>query len=310
VKDFFISYNKADKAWAEWIAWQLEEAGYTTIIQAWDFRPGENFVLEMQKAAEEAEHTLAVLSPDYLKALYTQPEWTAAFAPDPTGKTRTLLPVHVRVCELKGLLSQIIYIDLVSLTETAARDTLLQGISQKERMKPSTPPAFPLHSIAEQPAFPGYAPIKTDHRNQAMHKDKPVIPGGNRNISIKGDVIGSVLNQSNISGSVSVSIQQLANQDDPNVQAIKDLLTQLQTRLEQSQLPQQDKADALEEVKTLAEAARSPTDPKQQGLGRRTLRYFEGLLNGLSKANQAADDISGLVELMGKVGDAFDKLWS
>lgn len=27
-----ISYNRADKAWAEWIAWQLEDAGYTTLI--------------------------------------------------------------------------------------------------------------------------------------------------------------------------------------------------------------------------------------------------------------------------------------
>jgi hypothetical protein len=24
VKDFFISYNQADRAWAEWIAWELE----------------------------------------------------------------------------------------------------------------------------------------------------------------------------------------------------------------------------------------------------------------------------------------------
>lgn len=29
MKDFFISYNSADRTWAEWIAWQLEEAGYT-----------------------------------------------------------------------------------------------------------------------------------------------------------------------------------------------------------------------------------------------------------------------------------------
>ena len=36
-KDFFISHNKADKAWAEWIAWELEAAGYSTILQAWDF---------------------------------------------------------------------------------------------------------------------------------------------------------------------------------------------------------------------------------------------------------------------------------
>lgn len=46
MKDFFVSYNKADRRWAEWVAWQLEEAGYTTMLQAWDLRPGSSFVLE------------------------------------------------------------------------------------------------------------------------------------------------------------------------------------------------------------------------------------------------------------------------
>ena len=114
--DFFISYNKADRAWAEWIAWQVEQAGYKTIVQAWDFRPGSNFVLEMQRAASEAERTIAVLSPDYLTALLTQPEWTAAFAKDPTGIKGTLLPVRVRKCDLEGLLPQIVHIDLAGLT--------------------------------------------------------------------------------------------------------------------------------------------------------------------------------------------------
>ena len=56
-KDFFISYNKADREWAEWIAWQLEEAGYTTVIQSWDFSPGRNFILEMDKATKAAKRT-------------------------------------------------------------------------------------------------------------------------------------------------------------------------------------------------------------------------------------------------------------
>ena len=86
MKDFFISYNSADKNRAEWIAWQLEEASYTTIIQAWDFGPGENFVLAMQRAATEAKRTIAVLSPDYLTAQFTAPEWAAAFVQDPTGQ--------------------------------------------------------------------------------------------------------------------------------------------------------------------------------------------------------------------------------
>ncbi len=57
-KDFFISYNSADKAWAEWIAWQLEEAKFTTIIRSWDFRPGSHLVQEMDRAAQEAQRTI------------------------------------------------------------------------------------------------------------------------------------------------------------------------------------------------------------------------------------------------------------
>ena len=52
---FFISYTGADRVWAEWIAWQLEEDGYQVKIQAWDFSPGGNFVVEMQKATVECE---------------------------------------------------------------------------------------------------------------------------------------------------------------------------------------------------------------------------------------------------------------
>jgi TIR domain len=25
---FFVSYTSADRTWAEWVAWQLEQAGY------------------------------------------------------------------------------------------------------------------------------------------------------------------------------------------------------------------------------------------------------------------------------------------
>ncbi len=122
MKDFFISYNSADRTWAEWIAWQLEEAGYTTVLQAWDFRPGSNFVLEMQRATTEAERTIAVLSPDYLGARFTQPEWAAAFAQDPTGEKGTLLPVRVRECDLKGLLPQSVTLKIPFIAITAARD--------------------------------------------------------------------------------------------------------------------------------------------------------------------------------------------
>ena len=160
MKDFFISYNSADKTWAEWTAWTLEEVGYSTVLQAWDFRPGSNFVLEMQRDAAETERTIAILSPAYLDALYTQPEWAAAFVQDPTGENGTLLPVCIQKCDLKGLLRAIIYIDLVDLDEMAAKKALLQGIKQ-ERIKPSVEPQFPgdvRRSVTVQPRFPGALP--------------------------------------------------------------------------------------------------------------------------------------------------------
>ena len=65
-KDFFISYTQADRRWAEWVAWHLEEAGYAVIIQVWDFAPGANFLERMDTALKEADRTLLILTPDAL----------------------------------------------------------------------------------------------------------------------------------------------------------------------------------------------------------------------------------------------------
>jgi hypothetical protein len=157
MKDFFISYTRQDQNWAEWIAWQLEEAKYSVILQAWDFRPGSNFVLEMHNAASQAHRTIAVLSPAYLKALYARPEWAAAFGRDPTGQQGVLLPVRIETCDLEGLLPAIIYIDLAGKEEKIAKDVLLKGI-RRVRAKPQKQPPFPGtdgRSVTRPPAFPG-----------------------------------------------------------------------------------------------------------------------------------------------------------
>ena len=109
MKDFFISYTTADEKWAEWIAWQLEEAGYSVVIQAWDFKAGENFVIEMQNAATQCQKIIVVLSPNYLGAQFTQAEWASFFAGDPTGEKSWIIPVKIQPCDLKGLQKAIIY---------------------------------------------------------------------------------------------------------------------------------------------------------------------------------------------------------
>ncbi len=158
-KDFFISYTSADRPWAEWIAWQLEQEGYTTLIQAWDFAPGSNFVLQMDTAAKTAERTIAVLSPAYVQSGFTAAEWVAAFAHDPKGEQRLLVPVRIRPFDVEGLLGQLVYIDLVGRDEQEARTVLLAGV-RRERAKPLTSPAYPAvaQTQAERPAFPSALP--------------------------------------------------------------------------------------------------------------------------------------------------------
>ncbi|MGC8775628.1 MAG: FxSxx-COOH system tetratricopeptide repeat protein, partial [Chlorobaculum sp.] len=166
-KDFFISYTGADRQWAEWIAWQLREAGYSVVLQAWDFHAGGNFVFEMHRAAKETTRTIAVLSPKYLDALFTHPEWAAAFVNDPTGTERLLIPVRIVDFKPDGMFTGKIYIDLVGLKEDEAKAKLLDEIAksiQGGSIPPSTSPAFPqsakrpAQSAATAPRFPGTMP--------------------------------------------------------------------------------------------------------------------------------------------------------
>jgi hypothetical protein len=102
--DFFVSYTSVDERWAVWISHVLEDAGFTVKVQAWDIRPGSNFVVEMHEAARTCERVIAVLSPDYLAARFPKPEWASAFAGDPEGLNRRLVPIMVRECRPDGLL--------------------------------------------------------------------------------------------------------------------------------------------------------------------------------------------------------------
>lgn len=159
-RDFFVSYTGADRAWAEWIGWQLNAAGYTVVLQAWDFRPGTNFVENMNRALGQTSRTIAVLSPAYLRSAYGRDEWTAAFVHDQAGQPR-LLTVRVEDADPPPLLRPWVIIDLVGLDPDRARQTLVAGVRQ-EVIHPTAEPVFPGGRGVERPAagprFPGQLP--------------------------------------------------------------------------------------------------------------------------------------------------------
>lgn len=147
IKDFFVSYNKVDKQWAKWVAGTLEKNGFTTLIQAWDFKPGNNFILKMQEAISNTKKTIIILSSSYLNSEYCQAEWAAAYNYDPTGDKRILIPIRVEDIKPTGLLSDVIYIDLFQCEEKEATRKLLNGVGNSEN--PRKKPEFPMRKGVE-----------------------------------------------------------------------------------------------------------------------------------------------------------------
>ena len=56
-QDFFISYTAVNRPWAEWIAVRLEQAGYTTLLQAGTSAPA---AIYLDQHALTAARTVAV----------------------------------------------------------------------------------------------------------------------------------------------------------------------------------------------------------------------------------------------------------
>jgi hypothetical protein len=165
--DFFVSYAQADRPWAEWIAWQLEAAGYSTILQAWDFVAGSDWAHEMQRATATARRTIAVLSSAYLESMYGEAEWRTVVADDLTGEKGLLVPVRVEHVQPPGLLRTRVYIDLVGVSGQAAMTRLIEGVRQG-RGRPEREPPFPGAQTrrpapaGHEPRFPGYGPEITN----------------------------------------------------------------------------------------------------------------------------------------------------
>ncbi|MDH6227026.1 3',5'-cyclic AMP phosphodiesterase CpdA [Streptomyces sp. MJP52] len=159
--DFFVSYSPADERWASWIAWTLEQAGYRTVIQAWDFVPGTNFIDFMDRGVTESAAVIAVLSRNYERSTYGRLEWQAAYRASPEAPDRRLITVRVDDVPVEGLLATITWIDLSSTeTEQEARRLLLARAEQacNGRARPEHRPRFP--GEAPAPPLPGDPPVQ------------------------------------------------------------------------------------------------------------------------------------------------------
>ncbi len=172
--DFFISYSPADEQWATWVAWELERAGYSTMLQAWDFVPGTNFIDFMDRGVSRSVAVIAILSRNYIRSTYGRWEWQAAMRSSPDNPGSRLITVRIEDFPLEGLLATITFVDLVPATDPeTARILLLGRIRQamNGRAKPAVEPGYP----RLPPPVAGFVP-PSPHRNPRTADQPPVAP--------------------------------------------------------------------------------------------------------------------------------------
>ena len=143
--DFFVSHAGADRAWAEWVAWQLADAGYSLELDVWDWAAGRNFVTAMSEALGRADRVVALFSAAYFEPeRYTTEEWSAALVHVPGVAAERLVPVRVEAVpagKVPPLLRPLIARDVFGVDELAARRALLEAVAGPVR--PGRKPGFP-----------------------------------------------------------------------------------------------------------------------------------------------------------------------
>ena len=164
-KDFFVSHAGADRAWAEWVAWQLEQAGYSVELDLWDWAAGRNFVTAMSDALDRCDRVLALISSAYFdRSRYTTKEWSSAVLHVPGIGQGHFLPVRVEdvpVEEMPAMLRPLIFCDVFGMDAEEARRVLLVAVTGPRR--PDIEPVFPDRAVpsaltrlgGSKPHFPG-----------------------------------------------------------------------------------------------------------------------------------------------------------
>lgn len=147
-------------------------------------------------------------------------------------------------------------------------------------------------------------PINVQVDNKVENKNMTNSNDASRKIEIGSvgrdfNASGQALNLGDISGTVTNTINELAASPEPDKPGIKELLTQLQAAIEaDTNLPQEDKADALEQVKALAEAGKSPQEGAMQKAAKTAIKILKGTIASLPSATKLVEQCSNLLPLI------------
>ncbi|MFP4411176.1 pentapeptide repeat-containing protein [Coleofasciculus sp.] len=173
------------------------------------------------------------------------------------------------------------YNDLQALSPAALQQLLAEKDGQVKRFTDLLEAAIQRPSISAQTYYSQGDTMSESKGNISITSgDGSKISGlAGAGESITGSAIGE------ISGTVSVAINELPESPEPDKPGIKELLAQLQAAIEaESNLDEEDKAEALEQVKMLADAGKNPQEKGNQKTAKRATTMLKGIIVGLPTA--------------------------
>ncbi|WP_341527251.1 pentapeptide repeat-containing protein [Nostoc sp. UHCC 0302] len=147
-------------------------------------------------------------------------------------------------------------------------------------------------------------PINVQVDNKVENKNMTNSNDASRKIEIGSvgrdfNASGQALNLGDISGTVTNTINQLPTSPEPEKPGIKELLAQLQSAIEaDTNLNQEDKAEALEQVKALAEAGKSPQEGTVQKAAKTAIKILKGTIASLPSATTLVEEFNKLLPLI------------
>jgi hypothetical protein len=110
--DAFISYSSNDRAWVSAFCQRLEEAG----LAIWRDEPaigwGEAIRPAIRKGIRTSRHWIFAMSPDSVASGWVALELLIATYGDPANRSRRMLPLKIRDCQVPEDIEPFKYLDV------------------------------------------------------------------------------------------------------------------------------------------------------------------------------------------------------
>lgn len=141
------------------------------------------------------------------------------------------------------------------------------------------------------------------HQGNIMHENSGININAGGNVGAVGgrDVSNQgVMNLDIINSSVTNAINQLADSPQDGQPEVKELLNQLQAAINsEDALKKEDKAEALEQLKVLAEVGQNHQEGRVQKMGKTALNVLKGIVAGLPSAAKVVEACNVSAKLLG-----------